>query len=72
MRGRNILCYSADLRGVADGLLEAFDPVKKRGTWAVAYLRVVTPCFAVIPVRKMTNLRGPAPLLLMEGKLCLR
>lgn len=43
MRGRNTLCYIADQRGVADVLLEAFDPVKKRGTWAVAYLRMATP-----------------------------
>ncbi len=30
VRGRNT-CYSWTWRGVADGLLEAFDPVKKRG-----------------------------------------
>lgn len=42
VRGRNRSCYADHRRGVADCLLEAFDPVKKRGTWAVAYLRVVT------------------------------
>ena len=30
-------------RGVADGLLEAFDPVRQRGTWADAHLIMVTP-----------------------------
>jgi hypothetical protein len=42
VRGRNRLCYADRRRGVADCLLAAFDPVKKRGKWAVADLRVVT------------------------------
>jgi hypothetical protein len=35
------------------------NPVKERGPWAVAHLRVVTP-FAAIPVRKLISLRGSA------------
>ncbi len=42
VRGRNRWRYDSRRRRVADCLLEAFDPVKKRGTWAVAKLRVVT------------------------------
>ena len=36
------------------------NPVKKRGPWVDANLRVVTP-FAVIPIRKMTDLHSPRP-----------
>jgi len=36
------------------------NPVKKRGPWVDANLRVVTPCLA-IPIRKMTDLHSPRP-----------
>ena len=36
------------------------NPVKKRGPWVDANLRVVTP-FAVIPVRKVMDLHNPRP-----------
>lgn len=42
VRGRNGLWYGVGRRVAADSLLVAQHPVKKRGPWAFAYLRVVT------------------------------
>ena len=42
VRGINSLCYVQRQEGSCRSLIGGFDPVKKRGTWADAHLRVVT------------------------------
>jgi transposase len=43
LRGEKQVVVGSTWRGAAVGFLVASHPVKKRGPWAVAHLRVVTP-----------------------------